>query len=189
MFSLGLYSINLHHRRSRRISGGTLNFPHVAGNARSTTRAGRATGAAALDRHRRRGTGGYQRSCAAELGKSVALIDAPSLRRLSAADGEISHSARRRASSASAAGHGEEVSSTRDRWASMIRRYGTINSRASLARANARAAFLDVESAGVEYIRGKAVLADGGRTVCIDGQRARADNILLCTGAVPSHSF
>ena len=50
----------------------------------------------------------------------------------------------------------------------------------------ARAAFLDVESAGVEYIRGKARRADGGRTVCIDNQRKLApDNILLCTGSRP----
>ena len=43
-----------------------------------------------------------------------------------------------------------------------------------------------VESAGVEYIRGKAVLADGGQTVCIDNQRKLSpDNILLCTGSRP----
>ena len=128
---------------------------------------------------------------AAELGKSVALIDAPEFSgALSAADGEdLSFGAPSGLFSKALRDTAKKFS------VETLRQMGLDDtsiwdqikfSCASLARANARAAFLDVESAGVEYIRGKAVLADGGQTVCIDNQRKLApDNILLCTGSRP----
>ena len=128
---------------------------------------------------------------AAELGKSVALIDAPEFSgALSAADGEdLSFGAPSGLFSKALRDTAKKFS------VETLRQMGLDDtsiwdqikfSCASLARANARAAFLDVESAGVEYIRGKAVLTDGGQTVCIDNQRKLApDNILLCTGSRP----
>ena len=128
---------------------------------------------------------------AAELGKSVALIDAPEFSgALSAADGEdLSFGAPSGLFSKALRDTAKKFS------VETLRQMGLDDtsiwdqikfSCASLARANARAAFLDVESAGVEYIRGKAVLADGGQTVCIDNQRKLSpDNILLCTGSRP----
>ena len=128
---------------------------------------------------------------AAELGKSVALIDAPEFSgALSAADGEdLSFGAPSGLFSKALRDTAKKFS------VETLRQMGLDDtsiwdqikfSCASLARANARAAFLDVESAGVEYIRGKAVLADGGQTICIDNQRKLSpDNILLCTGSRP----
>ena len=123
---------------------------------------------------------------AAELGKSVALIDAPEF---SGASPRPTANLSFGAPSGLFQGAARHGSSRRDlrRWLDDTSIWDQIKfSCASLARANARAAFLDVESAGVEYIRGKAVLADGGQTVCIDNQRKLApDNILLCTGSRP----
>jgi len=128
---------------------------------------------------------------AVELGKSVALIDSPEFSAaLMAGDGEdLSFGAPSGLFSKALRDTSKKVS------VQTLRQMGLDDtsiwdhimfSCASLARANARAAFMDVESAGVEYVRGKAVLTDGGQTICVDGERKlEPDNILLCTGSRP----